>query len=225
MLRDMRRLIKTLLLVCATAAPALADGAYFSESFGGTHVKDELSAKLSAAFRARIAGGYRFGQWAIEGWFAGDLSLDATGPLDGRPEPCRRLDGTGCAGQTDVGHGPNPSLITVGLDVKYLKPVSPHLEIYLRGSISHGMLDTEDYGGRGLGIGAGIQLKGKVPALGLLFWPLFFTNWGPKMTAAVFVDDGYDFLRLHPGGDLKAGPAIDAQLTHLTMGFAVGSDF
>ena len=43
------------------------------------------------------------------------------------------------------------------------------------------------YGGRGLGVGAGIQLKGKVPAIGFLFFPLFFADWGPKVTAALFV--------------------------------------
>jgi hypothetical protein len=219
----MRRLLP-LLLVCATAAPALADGAYFSESFGGTHVKDELGAKLPGAFRFRVAGGYRFGQWAIEGWFAGDLGMDGA-VHDGQPGALPPCSGPGCDGPVRTQSYDYTSLLTYGLDVKYLKRVSPNLEIYLRGSVSHGVLDSEDYGGRGLGIGAGIQLKGKVPAAGLLFWPLFFTNWGPKMTAAVFLDDGFDFYRLHPGGDLRATPAIDAQLTHLTLGFAVGSDF
>lgn len=68
---------------------------------------------------------------------------------------------------------------------------------------------------------AGNSAKGKVRALGFMFWPLFFSGIGPKVTAAVYVDNGYEFYRLHRSGDRS----IDAQLTNLTLGFAVGSDF
>jgi hypothetical protein len=81
--------------------------------------------------------------------------------------------------------------------------------------------DLDAFEGRGLGVGAGIQLKGKGSVLGLLWWPLFFTNVGPKMTAALWLDSGYEFYRLH--GDRPT--AIDAQLSTLTFGFALGSDF
>ena len=95
-----------------------------------------------------------------------------------------------------------------GVALKYIQPLSQHFLVYLRGSAS-------------VGFGAGVALKGKVRALGFLWWPFFFMPLGPKVTAAITLDDGYDFYRLH-------GPsptAIDAQLTHLTLGFAVGSDF
>lgn len=206
MLGVMGRLLPLVVIaaLAGLAAPAAADGFYFTESFGGTRIKDEVAAKLGdGGFRLKVGLGYRGGRWAVEGWFASDMA-------DGAPDR-RQFD--------------QPQLVQVGLDLRHLWPVSRHVDIYLRGSMSHGALDTGDYAGRGLGVGAGIQLKGRVPVAGLLFWPLFFTNWGPKMTAAVFVDDGYEFLRLHPGGDLGATPAIDAQLTHLTMGFALGSDF
>ncbi len=80
-----------------------------------------------------------------------------------------------------------------------------------------------DYAGRSLGFGAGIQLKGRGSVAGLLAWPLFFLiNCGPMMTAALYVDDGYDFYRLHSP---HAALAVDAQLTHLTLGIALGTDF
>ena len=203
MLGSMMRRLLPLLLVCVAASTASADGYYFSESFGGTKVKDELSAYLPSAVRFRLAIGLRRQAWALEGFVAGDLN-DAL--------------------YTD--YSKTSSLTTYGLDLKYLKPVSRHIDVYLRGSVGHGIADgaLEGYEGRGLGFGAGVQLKGKVPAIGFLWWPLFFTNWGPKGTAALFLDDGYDFYRLHRGGDLHA-TAIDAQLTHLTGGFAVGTDF
>lgn len=70
----------------------------------------------------------------------------------------------------------------------------------------------------------GLQLKGKGSVLGLLAWPLFFLiRKGPMMTAAIYLDEGYDFYRLHSGNRIH--DAIDAQLTHFTLGFAVGSDF
>ena len=214
----MRRLLP-LLLVCAIAAPAFADGAYFSESFGGTKIEDELGQRMPGAFRIRFAVGYRRKAWAVEGWLAGNLGFMEGGGFDAPPVACR---GTGCPGHPDNGHAFDNSsaLLTYGFDVKYIKPIAPNLELYVRGSVGHGLLDSFDYGGRGLGVGAGIQLKGKVPVAGLLFWPLFFCNCGPKMTGAIFLDDGYDFYRLR-------GPrsTIDAQLTHMTFGLAAGADF
>jgi hypothetical protein len=216
----MRRLLP-LLLVCAMAAPALADGAYFSESFGGTKIEDELGDRMSGAFRVRIAVGYRRKAWAVEGWLAGNLGFmeHFHSPP---PVACR---GTGCGDYPDRGQrfDSSTALLQYGLDVKYIKPIARNLELYVRGSIGYAVFDSFEYGGRGLGVGAGIQLKGKVPVAGLLFWPLFFCNCGPKMTGAIFLDDGYDFYRLQPGNRSKS--AIDAQLTHLTFGLAAGTDF
>ena len=117
-------------------------------------------------------------------------------------------------------------LVTGGLSIKYIQPIAPHLELYLRGTASLGAADQElqGYSGRGLGAGAGIQLKGKGSVLGLLWWPLFFLKQGPRMTAALWLDSGYEFYRLQPS-DSQHGNAIDAQLSTLTVGFALGSDF
>jgi hypothetical protein len=210
----MRRALP-LLLLCITASTAAADGFYYSEALGGGQVKDELSAYIRGTFRARVALGMRRGSWALEAYVSGDAPFDGGDPQGG------------CCVPPGGSTGRVASLFTYGLDLKYLQPIAKHFDLYLRGGLSHaylrGALDDR-YDGRGLGVGAGIALKGRVPLLGLLFWPLFFTDLGPKCTAALFVDDGYDFYRLHEGGRLDAA-AIDGQLTHVTVGFAVGSDF
>ncbi|MEO8548841.1 MAG: hypothetical protein ABI678_02665 [Kofleriaceae bacterium] len=201
-------LIAMMLLASATAH---ADGVYYSEEIGATHVKDELAAHESdtTLLRMRVAAGYRRGPLAYE--IGLGMHLDA-GEL--------AYDGGGARGA---------SLGAVDFSVKYLQPIARHLELYVRGSASYGWADgaLADYAGRGLGFGAGIQLKGKGSVAGLLFWPLFFIiQKGPMMTAALFVDEGYEFYRLHPGGDLaRSQSAVDAQLSHFTMGFALGTDF
>lgn len=192
-------------VVAGLAAPAAADGFYFTESFGGTRVSDELSAHMTSAFRLRVAVGLRHGRWAVEGWGGGHLT------------------GGGYLEERSVHR--NDSIGGYGLDLKYLQPVSRHVELYLRGGASRAIAsgtDLDGYAGRGLGLGAGAQLKGKVRALGFLAWPMFFVPVGPKVTAALWVDGGADFYRLRRG---EGGPSIDGKLTTLTVGFAVGSDF
>ncbi len=224
----MRRLLP-MLLISVAATSAAADGFYFAESFGGANVKDELGAYMSSALRIRFAIGMRREHWAIEGFISGNIATSGDDPVgyDGAATPPCEYTNAGCGQpvRPAIGAGPT-TLTTYGLDVKYLQPLAEHLEVYLRGSMSGAEMtgQLDGYGGRGLGVGAGLQLKGKVAAIGFLWWPLFLTDWGPKVTASVFVDDGYDFYRLHPGGRLDAGPAVDAQLSHLTIGFAVGSD-
>lgn len=232
-MRVLLSLCLTSAVVCAAAAAAHADGLYVSESFGGTDVKDELASSMGSALRLRFAAGYRHKNWAIEGWLGGSFGLTGDGHHGGAPYPDSptTCGGKGCGGggggsgyYDGTSYSSPSSLFTYGVDVKYLRPVARHVELYLRGGLSRGVLDDGDYAGRGLGLGAGVQIKGRVPALGFLFWPLFFTGWGPKVTAAAFIDDGFEFYRLHRGGVDGAG-AIDARLNHLTIGFAVGSDF
>lgn len=201
----MHRLVALTCLALAASSTARADGIYVTEAIGGTDVKGELAQYTDSAFRIRFAFGARAGNWAVEGWLAADLGVDT------------RLDGGPVAS----------SLGEYGLDLKRLFPVSKHVDLYLRGSASRAVSDyaLDGYGGRGLGVGAGVQLKGKVPVLGFLAWPLFFTNWGPKVTASLFVDNGYDFYRLHQNNDLGNPRAVDGGLTHLMVGWGVGSDF
>src|SRR5258706_10532349 len=143
----MRRLLPLLLVLAPTAARA--DGFYYSESFGGVKVKDELSAYMSDGLRIRLAIGMRHQNWAVEAFFAGNIDDHTTVRAD-------RAEAT--------------ELDTYGVDIKYLQPVARHLEVYLRGSISAAVVDSTldgyvhgplgGYAGRGLGMGAGIQLKG-----------------------------------------------------------------
>lgn len=213
-----RPALVALLVLAASVSTASADGLYFSEGLGGTRVHDELSAFLPDAFHARVAIGLRHREWAYELFFAGHFNT--------------QID---TYGQT----ANETNLATGGLSVKYIQPIAPHLELYLRGTASFGATDQDlqGYSGRGLGAGAGIQLKGKGSVLGLLWWPLFFLKQGPRMTAALWLDSGYEFYRLQPGdgrhgnaasverAGLRPGNAIDGQLSTLTMGFALGSDF
>lgn len=190
-------------VLAAATATARADGIYLSEGFGVTHVGDELGQRIPRAQGAfHITFGFRTGHWSYEllggGTFSGVDSIDSPPP---------------------------PSLATLGVGVKYSTRLSRHLELYAEGNASEGRLAGEGvdgYAGRGLGASAGLVFKGRGSVLGLLAWPLFFTNIGPKMTGALYVEDGYDFYRFHRGVD---DPAIDAQVTHWSFGIAAGSDF
>jgi hypothetical protein len=191
--------------VIAGAGGARADGFYYSEGLGVTTVKDELAAHEAdpTMARLRLAVGMRSGPWAVEGSVALALSNDY-----------------GYYG-ADAG---SAGLTSTALDLKYLQPLARHLEVYVRGSAGYGWADGNlaNYSGRSLGFGAGVQVKGKGSILGLLAWPLFFLiDRGPQMTAALFLDEGYDFYRLHDGSKT----AVDAQLTHVTFGVALGTDF
>lgn len=198
-------------LVLALANPARADGFYLTEQWGGSDVHDELGAYYGSALSLRIAIGMRHERWALEAFVAAHID-----------------NGSGTPTREETYVDDYQSLTTYGVDVKYLQPLSRHLEGYVRGRISRGIGEgtrLEGFEGRGLGFGAGVQLEGRVRALGFLAWPLFFVKWGPKVNAALFLDAGHDFYRLHPGGQLHVTPAIDAKLTTITIGFAVGSDF
>lgn len=184
------------LVLVLSAASARADGLYYFEGVGGTKVHDELSAYMTDAVNVRVGVGMRRHAWAYELFLGGHIN---------------------------TAFDDNTTLMTGGLNIKYIQPLASHLEVYLRGSASlgGGSQALEGWSGRGLGAGAGIQLKGKGSVLGLLWWPLFFTHVGPRMTAALWLDTGYEFYRLH--GDKPT--AIDAQLSTVTLGFALGSDF
>jgi hypothetical protein len=201
--RGMVRLL--VILACLWAGPARADGFYFTESFGGSDVKSDLAAYIPSAVHVRIALGMRSGAWALETHIGAHIGNGQGTAPDDRPR------------------------WTYGLDLKYIQPMSKHFEAYLRGGLRYGSMDDgspiDSYSGRGLGGGAGLQFKGKVRALGFLCFPFFFMNIGPKITGALWVDASYSFYRLHPDGRLDVTPAIDAKITTLSGGFAVGSDF
>lgn len=218
------RLASGLVVAAIVTSPlaARADGVYFTEAFGPGAIRDQLSNEMdSATFRIKVAAGIKSGNWALEPFLAADLTgLDSGNAFD------------------------QPTLTSYGVDLKRLVPVSEHLSVYVRGSMSHiafpdqspccyayllppGAYASDRYGysGRGLGVGVGAQLSGKGSVFGLLAWPLFFlVKDGPQMNAGIYVEDSYDYYRfLPPGG--SSGSSVDASITRLTFGIAVGSDF
>ena len=206
----------TLAAVLVSATPAAADGFYFFESLGGSDVKDQLAAYIPSALQLRIGIGMRSGPWALETDFGAQIGVE---PRAGERTPIEGECFDSCYDLTNY-----------GLTVKYIQPLyGRHVEAYLKGGLRYGILehgiDETGFKGRGAVGGAGIQLKGKVRALGFLAWPLFFFKVGPEVTASLFLDASYSFYRLHPGGDLDATPAIDAQITSFSGGFAIGTDF
>lgn len=200
--------LATVAFVAAVPAAARADGHYVSMGVGPTQVEDELAALTGDGVRLRFAVGHRWGHWAAEGFLAPEFL--------GEHEEA-----------TGVGYG---------VDVRYILPLTRGVQAYVRGSMSKLSLEADTFGregfslagaderiGRGLGGGVGVQLRGKVRALGFLYWPFFFLPLGPKTSAALTIDHGVDFYRLHdPTGRTNA---VDARMTRLTIGFQVGKDF
>ncbi len=199
--------ITALLLVCLPTA-ARADGFYFREGLGTGAVHGELGDFFDAGgVIGRIAVGRRMDRLAIE------ATLDLA-DLTGR----RRFAGTAY------------TAVSWGLTARYLFPLSQHVDLYLRGGLDRTELTLvgwqdrargADYGGRGINYGAGAQVKGKVRALGFLFWPLFFTGVGPKVNAGFWFDTGGHRVRLHH----PRWRSLDGTVTSWSLGFAVGSDF
>jgi len=211
----MRRLgIAALVLVSvvlASRGAARADGLYFTEAFGGTRFDNELAGYQEGAVHLHVGGGYRASRISFEVWFGLD---DSDSGWDSR----------------------TPDPVTYGMDLKYAAPISKHVELYARASVSRMEIDDgilAGYGGRGLGVGTGAQVKGKVPYVTMLYPPLMIIcavsdvcergKLGPRGTVALYVDQGYDFYRLHR--DYQSFGAIDAEARRWSIGFAFGSDF
>jgi hypothetical protein len=205
----MLRVIACCVLAGSLASPpARADGLFYNEGIGVSRVKDQLGATFgdSPVMRAQLGAGYRGGMWALEATVSRVINA---GP------------------QSEA----TPDLFTYGLRLKRSMTLAHNLELYVHGSATIGALAVgsdigrPDWSGRGLGFGAGIQWKGRGSVLGLLFIPLFWlVPNGPKMTGAMFIDDGYELYRLHEHGDFTR-PGVDAQITTLTFGLGVGTDF
>jgi hypothetical protein len=205
----MRRRLALLPLALALLAlprSARADGLYFTEAVGSTSFKNEISSHVDDAVNLHVGLGYRARQLSFEAWFGADIADDA---VYGEPDPG-----------------------TWGLDAKYAFRVSSHLEAYLRGSMSRMQIDDGDlagHAGRGLGGGAGIQLKGKAPLVALIYPPIALVclipgvckKMGPMATVALYFDEGWDFYRLHNPGR----GSIDVEASRWRIGFAIGTDF
>ena len=202
------------LAFASVAGPVAADdGYYFTESVGVGISRGELEPIVGRSIQTRLALGARVRWLAVEPWMRSDLQLDRVGAFRGI------VGGEPAEGRAD--------LAAYGLDLKLIGPVyqgakGEKLEAYVRGGASlntaTGML--ERHSGIGYGAAAGIQLTGRVRALGFLWAPLFFIKKGPKVTGSLYLDQGYDFYRLRDGSS-----TITARVGHVSVGFAVGSGF
>jgi hypothetical protein len=201
-------MLRCLIACCVLAGTAHADGFYYYEAMGVSRVKDELGTYFGdgIAGRPRIGLGMRTGDWALE--------VNVSRVINAATETSSSAD-----------------LFTYGLQLRRSMPLSRRWELYVRGNATNGdgTGELDGWEGRGLGFGAGVQLKGRGSVLGLLFFPLFFAvPKGPMMTGAIWLDDGYEFYRLHDHGHegrAISRTAIDAQITTLSFGVGVGTDF
>lgn len=215
----MRTTISALIAALALtlgAASARADGWYFGEAVGHTTIDGEMASYFDDSYSVavRIALGRQIGHWTVDAYLQ---------VMD--------LPGAGLFDSVDF------SAATVGLDARYIMPVAGPLQVYLRGGLNKMSVYTvdgteyargdvrvplrDDYEGRGINYGAGVRLSGKVRALGLLWWPLFFLNRGPKVNASLYLDTSRQFVRLHN----PRGPTIDGTLDTWTIGFSIGGGF
>lgn len=192
-------------------APAHADpvGFYFSESVGVGISHDELAQYIGGPMHVRVGVGVRWGDLAVEPWVLSDLTTERDGAFRGI------VGGDPAMGSAD--------LASYGVDLKYIMPVDKRLSFYVRGgpifASANGALDG--YLGNGFGFGGGVQISGQVRALGFLWSPLFFLKKGPKITGALYLDEGYDFYWLQHA----SMPTLTARMGHVSVGFALGSRF
>jgi hypothetical protein len=196
-------------LVLAAGPPSAADGAYVAESFGIASGRGGFAGMIGATLHVRIGFGMRLGSLAIEPWIASAMQLDRDGGFRGI------VGGDPQAGEADLN--------LIGFDARYIVPLHRNLSLHARTGpfAAEGTGALAGYRGRGVGIASGLQLTGKVRALGFLWAPLFFVKRGPMVTGALFLDVGYDVAFLGNDG----GERISGGVAHASAGFAVGTAF
>ncbi|HEU0033363.1 MAG TPA: hypothetical protein VFQ53_22180 [Kofleriaceae bacterium] len=213
--------MRACLVICAALVGASAraeaeptSGLYFSQSLGIGRARGDLAPMVGNAMRTRASIGARVRWLAIEPWITSDLQTARDGALQGI------VGGEPAAGRSDLSY--------YGVDVKLIAPLvradNAVIESYVRGGGSiveaNGALDG--YGGHALGVGAGVQLTGRVRALGFLWAPLFLIKKGPKVSGSLFLDQGFEFVTLR---SMSTTTPLTSRVGHVTLGFAVGTRF
>jgi len=202
-----------LVAVVAWSTAAHADGVYVTESFGVATGRGALEGPLGHVIHARLALGARVRFLAVEPWLMSELQDEREGGLRGF------VGGDPVAGRAD--------LDAYGVDARLIAPLyrttTSRLEAYVRGGpfIASGTGALAGYHGRGAGFAGGLQITGRVRALGFLWAPLLFLKRGPMATGAIYLDQGYDFYELQMG-DTRP---IRARVGHVSFGFAIGQSF
>ena len=106
---------------------------------------------------------------------------------------------------------------------RYNATVHKNISIYVRGGprVAEGLGALDGYRGYGLGAGTGVQITGKVRALGFLFAPLFFMKKGPLINACVYFDQNVDCYRLYN----DTMPTLNVPVVGTSIGLGAGSYF
>ena len=193
------RLAALLLLATTTAH---ADSVYFAETVGVGMGRGGLAKPIGNAIDTRLALGARIHWLAFESWLGSATQVHRDGDWHG-------IGGEPATGRAD--------LETYGVALAAIAPLqrTEHtlLEGYVRAQASlvdaNGMVDEA---GQGIGASVGLQLSGKVRALGFLWAPLFFFDRGPKVTGALFVDAGLDAYRFD---------SVQGRVHHVSLGFSI----
>lgn len=189
------------------AASGRADGLYFTEQLGVSRVGGELGHYFAGGLAGNIGLGYHTGGWAFEG----QVHID---DWQGR----------------GVFAGEEAEAVSWGAAVRRLFPVSPWVRLYARGGVEALEVESsswsqarraDGYAGNAINFGGGVVLSGEVPLAGFLFAPLFFTDIGPKVSAAAWLDVGDRLLSLD-----KAGASdLDGFTRSWLLGFSLGGRF
>jgi hypothetical protein len=189
------------------AASGRADGLYFTEQIGLSRVGGELGHYVAGGVTAHIGAGYHLQGWAFEV----HVNID---DLRGR----------------GLFSGDSVELLSRGLTVRRLFPVSPAVRLYARGGVEEVEVEpstwsegrrADGYAGTGLDLGGGVVLSGRVPLVGFLFAPLFFTDIGPKVSAAAWLDVGDRLLSL----EKPDASDLDGFTRSWLLGFSLGGRF
>ncbi len=199
----------TALALVLAGTTAHADGLYYSQAYGLSSARGDGGAMLGESLQLRIALGWRFGALTVGPVLSTNLAVERDHAHFGL------VGGDPSSGDSD--------LDSYGLDARYHVGITQNVALYVRGGprYARGLGALAGYDGFGAGVATGIQLSGRVRALGFLFVPLFFMSKGPMVTASVFLDESIDLYRLHAG----AMREVSFPLLGTSIGIAVGSHF
>lgn len=203
------RLALTFAALAVTAGTARADGFYYGQSYGISDARADGTSMLGASLQLRVQLGWRWGAWSVGPWFAGHLAV----PRDGSTFSI-------------VGGDPRPGdsdFESIGADARYNAIIREHLSAYVRFGprIGRGIGALDGYSGAGFGVGTGVQLSGKVRALGFVFAPLFFMKHGPTINACLYLDQNVDYYSL----SADRMPTLSMPLVGTSIGIGAGSYF
>jgi len=193
--------------VLASTVARADDGVYFTQTVGLSHASE---ATFGRPLQTRAGFGARVRYLAVEAWMSSDTQLARDGSwlyfVGGEPKMKSDLDSYG---------------VTARAIAPVHRTAKATVEAYARGDLGLAKATGELDGYRGplAGLGGGLQIRGSVRALGSAWGPLFWLDRGPRVTAALFLDAGYDLVELHGERTIRTG------LVRTTLGFAVGSSF